>query len=293
MPAEIPLQVDMFTGALVDRRTAAQRQRDAAADKPRQMEMFSQRELAQHVPTPMMPLSLDTKLVLVMEDPRTEGEKEADREREARERTIPLFVQAEPPAPAPSADAHEEGDPEVEVDDAATPTELTPEALQAAARAELERVVTDITYIPTAEGWLYLAGIQDAFSRRIVGWSMRERPTKALVCDAWKLAVGQRGVPRLHHSDQGSQYTSDDYLRLLEKDEVVLSMGDVGRCYDNAMQESFWGTLKTECADRPFPSRAAARQAIFEYIELWYNRQRRHSALGYLSPAEFEQLHRP
>ena len=156
-----------------------------------------------------------------------------------------------------------------------------------------EKWLSDITYIPTAEGWLYLAGIQDAFSRRIVGWSMRERPTKALVCDAWKLAVGQRGVPRLHHSDQGSQYTSDDYLRLLEKDEVVLSMSDVGRCYDNAMQESFWGTLKTECADRPFPSRAAARQAIFEYIELWYNRQRRHSALGYLSPAEFEQLHRP
>ena len=127
-----------------------------------------------------------------------------------------------------------------------------------------EKWLSDITHIPTAEGWLYLAGIQDAFSRRIVGWSMRERPTKALVCDAWKLAVGQRGVPRLHHSDQGSQYTSDDYLRLLEKDEVVLSMSDVGRCYDNAMQERFWGTLKTECADRPFPSRAAARQAIFE-----------------------------
>jgi transposase InsO family protein len=152
-----------------------------------------------------------------------------------------------------------------------------------------EKWVSDITYIPTDEGWLYLAGIQDVFSRRIVGWSMRERPTKVLVCDAWKLAVGQRGVPRLHHSDQGSQYTSDDYLRLLEKDQVILSMSDVGRCYDNAMQESFWATLKTECADRPFPSRAAARQAIFEYIEIWYNRQRRHSALGYLSPAEFEQ----
>ncbi len=88
---------------------------------------------------------------------------------------------------------------------------------------------------------------------------------------------------------QGNQYTSDDYLRLLVKGQVVISMRDVGRCYDNAMQESFWGTLKTECADRPFPSRAAAHQAIFEYIELWYNRQRRHSALGDLSPAEFEQ----
>lgn len=157
------------------------------------------------------------------------------------------------------------------------------------ARQPNEKWLSDITYIPTAEGWLYLAGIQDVFSRRIVGWSMSERPTKALVCDAWKLAVGQRGTPRLHHSDQGSQYTSDDYLRLLEKDQVILSMSDVGRCYDNAMQESFWGTLKTECADRPFPSRAAARQAIFQYIEIWYNRQRRHSALGYLSPAEFER----
>jgi transposase InsO family protein len=153
-----------------------------------------------------------------------------------------------------------------------------------------DKWVSDITYIPTAEGWLYLAGIQDVFSRRIVGWSMHERPTKGLVCDAWKMAVGQRGAPRLHHSDQGSQYTSDDYLRLLERAEVTLSMSDVGRCYDNAMQESFWGTLKTECADHPFPSRAAARKAIFEYIEVWYNRQRRHSALGYLSPCAFEQL---
>ncbi len=119
---------------------------------------------------------------------------------------------------------------------------------------------------------------------------MSERLTKSLVVAAWNLAVGQCGVPQLHHSDQGSQYTSHDYLRLLEKDNVLLSMSDVGRCYDNAMQESFWGTLKTECADRPFPSRAAARQAIFEYIEVWYNRQRRHSALGYLSPCAFEQL---
>ena len=156
-----------------------------------------------------------------------------------------------------------------------------------------EKWVADITYIPTAEGWLYLAGIQDVFSRRIVGWSMSDRPTKALVCDAWLMAVGQRGAPRLHHSDQGSQYTSDDYLRLLEKDNVLLSMSDAGRCYDNALQESFWGTLKTECADRPFASRAAARRAIFDYIEVWYNRQRRHSALGYLSPCAFERLHRP
>ncbi len=158
------------------------------------------------------------------------------------------------------------------------------------AKQSNEKWLSDITYIATHEGWLYLAGIQDVFSRRIVGWSMSERATQALVCDAWKLAVGRCGTPRLHHSDQGSQYTSDEYLRLLQNDQVTLSMSDVGRCYDNAMQESFWGTLKTECADRPFPTRAAARKAIFEYIEVWYNRQRRHSALGYLSPAEFEQL---
>lgn len=153
-----------------------------------------------------------------------------------------------------------------------------------------DKWLCDITYIATHEGWLYLAGIQDAFSRRIVGWSMGDRLTKALVCDAWHMAVGRYGVPRLHHSDQGSQYTSHVYLKLLEAAAVQISMSDVGRCYDNAMKESFWGTLKTECADRPFVSRAAARQAVFEYIEIWYNRQRRHSALGYLSPADFEQL---
>lgn len=152
-----------------------------------------------------------------------------------------------------------------------------------------DKWLSDITYIPTQEGWLYLAGIQDAFSRRIVGWSIGERLTKALVCDAWHMAVGRYGTPRLHHSDQGSQYTSDDDLKLLETAAVQISMSDVGRCYDNAMKESFWGILKTECADRPFVSRAAARQALFEYIEIWYNRQRRHSALGYLSPADFEQ----
>ena len=158
------------------------------------------------------------------------------------------------------------------------------------ATAPHDKWLCDITYIATHEGWLYLAGIQDAFSRRIVGWSMGERLTKALVCDAWHMAVGRYGTPRLHHSDQGSQYTSHDYLKLLEATAVQISMSDVGRCYDNAMKESFWGTLKTECADRPFVSRAAARRAVFEYIEIWYNRQRRHSALGYLSPADFEQL---
>lgn len=117
---------------------------------------------------------------------------------------------------------------------------------------------------------------------------MGERLTKTLVCDAWRMAVGRHGTPRLHHSDQGSQYTSVAYLNLLEVAGVQISMSDVGRCYDNAMKESFWGTLKTECAFHVFPSRAAARAAVFEYIEVGYNRQRRHSALGYLSPDQYE-----
>ncbi|HYO89818.1 MAG TPA: IS3 family transposase, partial [Candidatus Limnocylindrales bacterium] len=137
------------------------------------------------------------------------------------------------------------------------------------------------------EGWLYLAGVLDVCSRRIVGWSMGHRLDRSLPSAALKMALAQRGKPQLHHSDRGAQYTSRDYLALLKG--VTVSMSDVGHCYDNAMKESFWGKLKTECADRPFESRAAARLAVFEYIELWYNRQRLHSALGYLSPVAFEQ----
>jgi putative transposase len=153
-----------------------------------------------------------------------------------------------------------------------------------------QKWLVDITYLATREGWLYLAGVLDTYSRRIVGWSMSERLTEPLVCDALRMALAQRGAPDLHHSDQGSQYTSHAYLALLEKAQVQVSMSAVGRCYDNAMKESFWATLKRECADHTFQTRAFARQAIFEYIEIWYNRQRRHSALGYLSPCAFEQL---
>ncbi len=153
-----------------------------------------------------------------------------------------------------------------------------------------QKWLVDITYLATREGWLYLAGVLDTYSRRIVGWSMSERLTKALVCGALGMALAQRGAPDLHHSDQGSQYTSHTYLALLQKVRIQVSMSVVGRCYDNAMKESFWATLKRECADHAFPTRAFARQAIFEYIEVWYNRQRRHSALGYLSPCAFEQL---
>ena len=154
-----------------------------------------------------------------------------------------------------------------------------------------EKWLVDMTYIATREGWLYLAGVLDTFSRRIVGWSMGERLDRTLACDALTMALAQRGKPRLHHSDQGSPYTSHAYLALLP--DVTVSMSGVGRCFDNAMKESFWGKLKTECADQTFPSRAAARRALFDYIEIWYNRQRRHSALGYLSPVAFEQLASP
>ena len=156
-----------------------------------------------------------------------------------------------------------------------------------------QKWLVDITYLATREGWLYLAGVLDTYSRRIVGWSMRERLTEPLVCDALQMALAQRGAPGLHHSDQGSQYTAHAYLALLEKAQVQVSMSGVGRCYDNAMKESFWATLKRECADHTFSTRALARQAIFEYIEVWYNRQRRHSALGYLSPCAFEQIAHP
>jgi putative transposase len=156
-----------------------------------------------------------------------------------------------------------------------------------------QKWVADITYIDTLEGFLYLAAILDVFSRRVVGWAMAEHLRGDLVEDALRLALAQRQPNHdlLHHSDQGSQYTSDDYLALLAKHHMTVSMSRSGDCYDNAMMESFWGTLKAECATAPFASRAAAREAIFEYLEVWYNRQRLHSALNYTSPAQFERQH--
>ena len=155
-----------------------------------------------------------------------------------------------------------------------------------------EKWLADITYIDTREGWLYLAAILDTYSRKIVGWAMNERLQKQLVEDALRMAVGRRDLQGelIHHSDQGSQYTSHDFLALLQQYDIQVSMSGVGNCYDNAMMESFFATLKTECVTQQFESRQQARQVIFEYIELWYNRQRRHSALGYLSPEQFERL---
>lgn len=151
--------------------------------------------------------------------------------------------------------------------------------------------VTDITYVWTAEGWLYLAAILDLFSRRVVGLAMSERIDRELVLAALRNAVGRR-VPNaglVHHSDRGSQYASGDYQDALDDLGVVCSMSRKGNCWDNAVAESFFATLKTELVyTRRFATRAEAREAIFDFIEVFYNRRRRHSTLGYLSPVDFE-----
>jgi putative transposase len=159
------------------------------------------------------------------------------------------------------------------------------------ASAPNQKWVSDITYIETAEGWLYLASVLDLYSRKIVGWAMADHMEASLVEDALKMALQQRQPEAglLHHSDQGRQYTSAAYQSRLENAQCQVSMSRVGNCYDNAAMESFFGTLKTECASQPFASRAQARTAIFEFIEAWYNRQRLHSSLDYLSPMEFER----
>ena len=159
------------------------------------------------------------------------------------------------------------------------------------ALAPNQKWVTDITYIETAEGWLYLATVLDLFSRKIVGWAMADHLEASLVEEAWNMARLQRQPKAglLHHSDQGRQYTSTTYQSRLTTSQCQVSMSRVGNCLDNAAMESFFGTLKTECAIQPFATRTQARTAIFEYIEAWYNRQRLHSSLGYLSPVEFEQ----
>ena len=159
------------------------------------------------------------------------------------------------------------------------------------AAAPNQKWVSDFTYIPTLEGWLYLAVVLDLFSRRVVGWAMSKRMDTALVVSALRMALLGRRPPAglLHHSDQGSQYTSLDYRTCLIAAAAKLSMSGVGNCYDNAVMESFFGTLKTECVTAPFASRFVARLTLFEYLEVWYNRQRLHSSLGYCSPVDFER----
>jgi transposase InsO family protein len=152
--------------------------------------------------------------------------------------------------------------------------------------------VSDVTYIPTDEGWLYLAGVLDLCSRRTVGWSMSESLERTLVVDALKMAYRQRnpGAGLIHHSDRGVQYASEEYRKLLTSYGMRMSMSRKGDCWDNAPMESFFGTLKRELIHhRRYRTREEARREIFEFIEVFYNRERLHSSLGYMSPADFER----
>ncbi len=149
----------------------------------------------------------------------------------------------------------------------------------------------DFTYIWTAEGWLYVAAVVDLFSRRVVGWSMSATMTAQFVTDALVMALWRRGKPNtlLHHSDRGSQYTSEPFQRLLADHGVTCSMSRAGNVWDNAAMESFFSSLKTErTARQTYRTRAQAKADVFDYIERFYNPTRRHSTLGYLSPMEFE-----
>ena len=159
------------------------------------------------------------------------------------------------------------------------------------AAAPNRKWVADITYVDTAEGWLYTAGIMDLYSRKIVGLAFDTHMETDLVERALHMALTERRPPPglLHHSDQGSQYTSWDYTSILEGHQATISMSRRGECLDNAPMESFWGTLKAECADARFATVAQAKAHLFAYTMGWYNRQRRHSALGYLSPEQYER----
>jgi len=159
------------------------------------------------------------------------------------------------------------------------------------ADAPNQKWVCDITYLWTGEGWLYLAVVLDLFSRMVVGWAMDKRMETKLVCDALQMALWRRKMPRgvVVHSDRGSQYCSRQYQALLAKQDLICSMSGKGNCYDNACAESFFHTLKVEMVHgEHFATRESMRRAIFEYIEVDYNRTRRHSANGYISPMAFE-----
>ncbi|MBB3359857.1 transposase InsO family protein [Novosphingobium sp. BK486] len=163
---------------------------------------------------------------------------------------------------------------------------------QFVADAPNQKWVADFTYIWTAEGWLYVAAVIDLFSRRVVGWSMSATMTAQLVADAMMMAIWRRGKPDalLHHSDQGSQYTSEQFQRLMQDNGVTCSMSRSGNCWDNAAMESFFSSLKTErVRKKVYRSRDQARADVFDYIERFYNPTRRHSTLGYLSPIDFER----
>jgi putative transposase len=156
-----------------------------------------------------------------------------------------------------------------------------------------QKWAADFTYVWTAEGWLFVAVVLDLYSRRVVGWSMQSSMTAQLVMDALLMAILRRGRPEaaLHHSDQGSQYTSEDFQRLLESHGITCSMSRRGNCWDNAAMESFFSTLKTErLGRRQYRTRNELRADVFDYIERFYNPKRRHSTIGYVSPVQFENL---
>lgn len=160
------------------------------------------------------------------------------------------------------------------------------------ADAPNKKWLTDMTFIATREGWLYLAGVLDAYSRKLIGWAMGKEHDAELVKEALRMALIQRqpGAGLVHHSDRGSEYASKSYQGLLHQHNIQISMSRKGDCYDNAPMESFWGTLKEEGVGKViFQSRKEAKTAIFDYIEVFYNRKRRHSSLGYLSPVDFEK----
>lgn len=164
------------------------------------------------------------------------------------------------------------------------------------ADAPNEKWLGDILGIWTDEGWLYLAALLDTYSRFIVGWSMSLYRDEALVTDALRMALARRDLPAdnglIQHTDRGSQYTADDYLALLKNTGIQVSMSGKGDPYDNAMMESFFSTLRAELTDlQRFPTRRAARTAVFEFIEVFYHGQRLHSSLGYRTPADFESAH--
>jgi len=163
---------------------------------------------------------------------------------------------------------------------------------QFSAEAPNQKWVADFTYIWTAEGWLYVAAVIDLFSRRVVGWSMSATMMAQLVTDALMMAIWRRGKPDalLHHSDQGSQYTSEQFQRLMADNGVTCSMSRSGNVWDNAAMESFFSSLKTErIARKTYRTRNQAKAEVFDYIERFYNPTRRHSTLGYLSPIDFER----
>lgn len=161
-----------------------------------------------------------------------------------------------------------------------------------AADAPNKKWVADMTFIETREGWLYLSGILDTYSRKIVGWGMDKQHDTTLVEAALQMALQKRhpAAGLIHHSDRGSEYASTRYQTLLQQHDIQGSMSGKGDCYDNAMMESFWATLKEECCGATiFATREEAKTAIFTYIEVYYNRKRLHSSLGYLSPVDHEK----